>query len=67
MNLEKSEKIIAIRVDGKMSYNFSPDVIPARVKNFIIEIGDVKLDYAYNKKHIIEIITYSGKYFKYII
>jgi len=68
LSLDKSEKIVAIRVDGKMSYNYSPDVIPARTRNLIIEINDIKLDYnQQSKKHVIEIITHSGKYFKYVI
>jgi hypothetical protein len=65
VSLNKSEKIVAIRIDGKMSYNYSPDIIPAGVKSLVISINDIKIDN--NKSHILEIVTQSGKYFKFIL
>lgn len=35
-----SGKIVAIRIDGKMTYRYNPEYIPYGVKNITIEIND---------------------------
>ncbi|WP_338604054.1 hypothetical protein V6M85_05605 [Sulfolobus tengchongensis] len=54
-------KIVAIRIDGKMLYNYAPEYIPYGVKNVTIDVNDfipTKGD------HIIELITEKGEYIK---
>ncbi|BDB99172.1 hypothetical protein [Saccharolobus caldissimus] len=56
-----SGKIVAIRIDGKMSYNYAPEYIPYGVKNIVIDVNDVLIT---KGDHIIELITEKGDYIK---
>lgn len=63
-NFVSKEKIVAIRIDNKMSYNFEPTEIVPNTKYLILNVYDV---YPIPKtaEHMIEIITEKGKYLKY--
>ncbi|MEM0068828.1 MAG: hypothetical protein QXP62_06095, partial [Saccharolobus sp.] len=56
-----SGKIVAVRIDGKMSYNYTPEYIPYGIKNLIIDINDIIIN---KGDHVIELITEKGDYIK---
>ncbi len=63
-NFVNKEKIVAVRIDNKMSYNFEPTEIMPNIKYLILNVYDV-YPITRTSEHIIEIITEKGKYLKY--
>ncbi len=62
INVDKvSGKIVAVRVDGKMSYNYTPEYVPYGSKVLSLEVQDIIVP---KGNHVIEIITEKGNYLK---
>lgn len=64
-NFTSREKIVAVRVDYRMSYNYEPEEVLPNTKQLTLSVKDIP-SAVKGSEHLIEIVTEKGKYLKFV-